>query len=141
MKKLSAILVAATISLGCVGGITPVLAANWQDTNFSFTFANSMKYTPARTKEDTSKLYMKCNSVSRSGATYTAHAIGTNSTSETGTDCSKGYSYIFGAGTSCYMTSWVKENGYKYARIGASPNYSYSYTAKGVWSPDNYNGY
>lgn len=39
------------------------------------------------------------------------------------------------------MTSWVYENGYKYARIGASPNYSYSFTASGVWSPDNYNKY
>ena len=28
-----------------------------------------------------------------------------------------------------------------YCYGGASPNYSYGFTAKGVWSPDNYNGY
>lgn len=141
MKKMAAILLAATICMGTMSGITPVLANNCTDTSFSFTFANSMKYTSARAKNDTSKIYMKCNSVSKSGATYTAHAIGTNSTSTTGADCSGGYTYNFGAGTTRYMTNWVNENGYTYARIGASPNYSYSFTAKGVWSPDNCSGY
>ena len=141
MKKLSAVLLAATISLGTIGGAVPVLANNYTDTSFSFTYGNSMKYTSARTKMDTSKLYMKCNSVSKSGASYTAHAIGTNSSSSIGTNCSRGYTYNFGAGTTYYMTSWVKENGYSMARIGASPNYSYGFSARGVWSPDNYNGY
>lgn len=141
LKKISAILLATTISLGSVGGAIPVLANNYKDTNFSFTYGNSMQYTDARSKTDTSKLYMKCNSVSKRGASYTAHAIGTNSYSSIGRDCSRGYTYNFGAGSSYYMTSWVKENGYALARIGASPNYSYSFTAKGVWSPDNYNGY
>lgn len=141
LKRVSGVLLAATIAMGTVGTAVPVSANNYQDTNFNFTMNNAMQYTPARSKTDTSKLYMKCSSVSASNATYSAHAIGTNSTSVTGTDCSRGYTYTFGAGTSYYMTSWVKENGYAYARIGASPNYSYSYTAKGVWSPDNVNKY
>lgn len=134
-------LLAATISLGTIGGAMPVFANNYTDTNFTFNYGNSMKYTSARAKTDTSKLYMKCDSVSVSGASYTAHAIGTNSTSVIGADCSKGYTYYFTAGTAKYLTSWVKENGYKYARIGAVPNYSYGFTAKGKWSPDNYNKY
>ena len=141
MKKLSAMLLAATISLGTIGGAVPVLANNCTDTSFTFTYGVSMKYTAARAKMDTSKLYMKCNSVSKSGASYTAHAIGTNSSSSIGSDCSRGYIYNFGAGTTYYMTSWVKEEGYSMARIGASPNYSYGFTANGVWSPDNCSGY
>ncbi len=141
LKKVSGLLVAGVILAGTVGMNTTVFANNYTDSNFSFNMNNKMRCTNARAKTDTSKLYMKCNSVSINNATYTAHAIGTNSTSATGTDCSRGYTYNFGAGTAHYMTSWVKESGYKYARIGASPNYSYSYTASGVWSPDNYNKY
>lgn len=141
MKKLSAMLLAATITLGTIGGTTSVLANNYTDSDFTFPYGTTMQYTTARLKTDDSKMYMKCNSVSVNNASYTAHAIGTNSTSVIGTDCSKGYTYKFGAGTSYYMTNWVNENGYTYGRIGAAPNYSYGFTAKGVWSPDNYNEY
>lgn len=141
IKRTMGILMAGVIVVGTIGMGIPVYANNYTDSNFSFSMSNSMQYTSARSKTDTSKLYMKCNSVSASNATYTAHAIGTNSTSNTGSDCSRGYTYSFGAGTAYYMTSWVKENGYSFARIGATPNYSYSFSASGVWSPDNYNKY
>lgn len=140
IKRTVGALLMATIIAGIVGTTTQVQAANnWRDTDFSFTMKNKMKYTSARAKKDSSKIYMKCKTVSKEGATYTAHAIGTNSTKKTGVDCSRGYTYVFGAGTSRYMTNWVYENGYKYARIGAMPNYSYKFVARGVWSPDNKN--
>lgn len=126
-------------------GVTGALQANannWQDTSFTFSFSNGQKYTAVRAKQDTSKLYMKVNSIT-SGTSYTAHAVGCASTStSTYVDCSRGYSYKFSsAGQSYYMTSWVYENGYRYARIAGSPNYAYAFSASGVWSPDNLNGY
>lgn len=143
IKKLSAILMVATIVAGTVGGSSPVFANNYTNSDFTFTCENAMEYTSPRAKIDSSKMYMKCNSISVSGASYTAHAIGTNSASDypVGTDCSRGYTYKFTAGTSYYMTNFVYENNYTFARIGGSPNYSYDFTAKGVWSPDNYNKY
>lgn len=141
IKKLSAVILTGTIVLGTIGMTSPVLANNHTDTSFSFTYANSMRYTSARTKQDTSSVYMKCNSISVSNASYTAHAIGTNTTSVIGEDCSQGHTYNFTAGTISYMRNWVYEYGFTYARIGASPNYSYNFTATGVWSPDNYQGY
>lgn len=141
MKKTRKILLAGIFMFSIFGMTQPALANNYTDTDYKFVMQNSMEYTSARKKTDTSKLYMKCNSISVKNASYTAHAIGTNSKNVIGADCSKGRTYNFTAGTSRYMTSWVKENGYKYARIGASSNYSYKFIAKGVWSPDNYNRY
>lgn len=140
-KKASGLFLTGLLLVGALGVAIPAMANNYSDSDFKFSLSNSMKYTGARKKTDKSKLYMKCKSVSVKNASYTAHAIGTNSKDKTGTDCSRGRTYNFSAGSTHYMTSWVKENGFKYARIGASPNYSYSFTAKGVWSPDNYNKY
>lgn len=141
MKKTAGLLIAGIIATGTIGTAIPVMANNYADSNFTFKMKNHMEYTSARVKMDTSKLYMKCDSISNSNASYTAHSIGTNNTGVTGADCSKGYVYVFKKGDAYYMTSWVKENGYSYARIGGSPNKSYDFTAKGVWSPDNYNQY
>ena len=140
-KKVAGVTLAAGLVVGSLSLAVPAMANNYQDTNFAFSFNNKMQYTAPRLKQDTSKLYMKCDKISVKGATYTAHAIGTNKTSEIGSDCSRGNAYVFKQGTKTYLTSWVHENGYKYARIGASPNYAYKFTASGVWSPDNYNKY
>lgn len=137
-KTMSKVLLTAmTLMMACT---LQVHANNHDDSKFSFTFSGSQNFTEVREKMDTSKLYMKCESIT-SGTSYTAHAIGYNSSTRTNVDCSRGYTYTFNkAGQSYYMTSWVYENGYRYARIAASPNYNYSFEASGKWSPDNVNG-
>ena len=139
-KVLGTVLLSAMVF--SVAGNASVLANNWEDTNFSFTFNNAQKYTAARKKEDTSKMYMKCNSIT-ANRSYTAHAIGCKTASSSDrVDCSRGYAYTFNsAGQHYYMTNFVKENGYNYARIAANPNYANQFSASGVWSPDNVNGY
>lgn len=122
-------------------GMSQASANNYRDTNFGFSFRNKQVSTDARLKQDTSKLYMKCTSIVKD-TSYTAHAGGCKSTVSSAVDCSRGYTYTFSKkGQYKYMTSWVKEDGYKYARILASPNYSFKYAATGVWSPDNVNRY
>lgn len=139
VKKVIGTLLLSAMVVSMLGD-TCAFANNWKDKDFSFSFNNAQKYTKAREKEDTSKLYMKCTSIG-SNRSYTAHAVGcTSADSKNNVDCSRGYTYTFAsAGTYHYMTSWVKENGYKYARIAANPNYGYKFTASGVWSPDNKN--
>lgn len=144
MRKIKKILGAVLLSAMIISttGNMMVYANNSGDTTYTFSFSTGQKYTSAREKQDTSKLYMKCNSITKN-ASYTAHAVGCKTaTSSDRVDCSRGKTYTFAsAGTYYYMTSWVKENGYKYARIAASPNYSFGFKASGKWSPDNVNKY
>lgn len=139
MKKTLGAVVLSAMTLMMVSA-TQVHANNWQDKDFYFSFNGAQKYTAAAEKMDSSKLYMKCNNI-KTNTSYTAHAIGYSPSTGKNVDCSRGYSYTFSrAGQSYYMTSWVYENGYRWARIAASPNYSYSFSASGKWSPDNVNG-
>jgi len=140
-KVTTKFILSAFLACGALISLTKVTTAsanNFKDTIFHFNFSNRMEYTVPREKADNSKLYMKCNNMSVDGATYTAHVIGTNNPSAMGADCSRGYTYKLAKGSTYYLTNWVKENGYTFARIGASPNYSYNITASGIWSPDNY---
>lgn len=122
-----------------IGNVT-VLANNWQDTSFTFRFANAQLHTEPREKKDSSKMYMKCDKIAYQ-TSYSAHAAGYNPSDGRYYDCSKGYSYVFQNNTSHYMTNWVYEHNYAYGLIAASPNYAYDYAANGVWSPDNLNKY
>ena len=137
IKKIAGVALLSVTIIG-ISGTVQANANNWQDTNFTFNFNNSQKYTAARPKTDTSKLYMKCESITPN-TSYTAHAIGcTSASSSDRVDCSKGNSYSFSkAGDAHYMTSWVKEWNYGYARIAGNPNYGYAFSASGKWSPDN----
>lgn len=106
IKKVIGVAMLSTMLFSMAGNIT-VLANNWMDTEFSFDFSNAQLYTDARLKLDTSKVYMKCESIKNS-ISYTAHAVGCNSTTGDVVDCSRGYTYTFAsAGTYHYMTSWV----------------------------------
>ena len=140
IKKVLGSVLLSAMMISTMGSVT-AFANNSTDTSYNFTFENAQRYTDARAKQDTSKLYMKCNSIT-SNTSYTAHAVGCTSATSTKVDCSRGNSYTFAtAGTYYYMTSWVKENGYNYARIACNPNYGYKFTASGKWSPDNVNKY
>lgn len=121
-------------------GNVSALANNWQDTPFTFKFANAQLITEVREKQDTSKMYMKCDKITY-GTSYTAHAAGYNPSTGRYYDCSRGYTYRFESNTSHYLTNWVYEDNYTYGLIAASPNYAYEFAATGVWSPDNYNQY
>ncbi|MDE7271949.1 MAG: hypothetical protein K2N95_02645 [Lachnospiraceae bacterium] len=139
MKKMLSTAILSAMTFMMVGSIQ-VHANNWKDRPFSFVFNGTQNYTEAEQKTDTSKLYMKCESIT-SGTSYTAHAIGYDPATGRNVDCSRGYSYVFNKpGQSYYMTSWVYENGYRQAKIAASPNYGYSFSASGQWSPDNVRG-
>lgn len=141
VKKIMGSFLVAAMVVGTVGNVT-ALANNHEDKAFRFSFNNQQVYTGARAKKDTSKLYMKCTSIG-ANKSYMAHAVGcTSASSGDSVDCSNGHCYRFSSsGEYHYMTSWVKEYGYGYARIAASPNYAYSFSASGVWSPDNVNQY
>lgn len=131
-KRAAAMLMAATI----VTGTVPAMAGNIDDTGYSFTFRNATNFTEMREKNDDTSMYMSCQSVSRAGVSYTAHAVGSATVGGTKNDCSAGV-YTFYAGTTRYIANYVNEWGYRYGGIAAAPNYSYAYTASGVWSPDS----
>ena len=143
VKKFMGATMLAGMMVCTVGGIT-TYANNNVDTNFSFQFQNKQSITPKRAKTDTSKMYMKCTSLS-SGASYTAHAVAYKSYSasdKVAIDCSAGKTYLFDSiGKHRYMTNLVKERGYSIGAIAANPNYGYKFSAAGVWSPDNVNKY
>lgn len=129
-RLLCGILAAATVfSMGAIG----VSANNWTDSDFNFNL-NYYDQTRWRPKDDTSKSYMKCYD---SPSTFTS-----NNKLDVNVDVSNGNVYYFGAGLYKYMTNYVREWGYTQASIRAYPyDGQNNYSAHGVWSPDNKNGY
>ena len=123
-------------------GTIVTYANNYPNTPFEFNFNNSQCYTTKRDKTDTSKMYMKCTSIT-SGTSYTAHAVGYNEYYDNvAHDFSRGKTYKFNSKDQYYyMTNWVRENGYKIGAIAANPDYGYKFSATGNWSPDNKNKY
>ena len=140
-KRVIALLGASFIATATFGA-NIVQANNWKDTEYNFYFTNQHLYTNAREKEDKSKLYMNCTGISNTNGSYSARAFGTNSSTSYGVDESDGgrWTYIFKAGVKHYMSSNVKEHGYKYARIRGTSLISQSFKATTQWSPDNYAG-
>ena len=152
-KKAAAIVVGA-FALTCVaiGGIT-ASANNYQDKGFFFNFAtipnnavDGYCTTEWRNKEDSSKLYIKCNA---SGDSFYVKVRGNvANTDQVGPmlDCgygetAQGNGALISQGTVKYLQSLVHEKGMSYARLEARPVSGHkNYTAQGVWSPDNYRG-
>lgn len=141
MKKVIGSFLLAVMLFSTVGDVV-ALANNSYDTSYDFSFNGQVLYTTYREKTDRSKAYMKCNSITSNRA-YTAHVMGrTSPISGVLTDCSNGYTYYFDhAGDYHYMINYVDEWGYNFACIAAAPDSSYSFSASGVWSPDNASGY
>lgn len=134
-KCISKMIVMATILMMCY--VIPVMASNYSDTTYSFYFkteAHGASYTEAREKQDDTSVYMKCDSTTYS---YTAFVVGLHDKYGIMYDVSEGHSYTFNSGTVRKMINYVYEKGYKYAAIFAERNYSYNYSASGVWSPDS----
>lgn len=142
VRKRVIALLGASFIVTATFGANIVQANNWTDSDYNFYFTNQHLYTNAREKQDDSKLYMKCTGVTHSGS-YTARAFGTNSLTDYGTDESNNgrWTYLYQAGTSHYMSSYVFEHGYKYARIRGTSMISQSFKATTKWSPDNKNKY
>ena len=99
-------------------GTIVTYANNYPNTPFEFNFNNSQCYTTKRDKTDTSKMYMKCTSIT-SGKSYTAHAVGYNEYYDNvAHDCSRGKTYKFNSKDQYYyMTNWVRENGYRLVQL------------------------
>lgn len=134
-KYLSKSIILTTILATCF--TIPVIASNYMDTTYNFYFktsTNGYYYTELREKQDDTSVYMKCNSTTYS---YTAHVVGTKTEFGVVYDVSGGHNYTFNSGTVRKMINYVYENGLKYAAVYAERNYSYDYTATGVWSPDS----
>lgn len=139
MKKKVASLLLGIMVLAVAGGTDIVSAAgNYTDTSYNFSFqANQPNYTVSRPKRDTTSSYMKCTSCTQN-TSYTAHVVATNgSSSRTYVDVSRGHVYRFTSGTTYKMLNWVRESGYSYGAIQGNPDYGYSFSASGVWSPDS----
>lgn len=129
--------------LTTIVGSVPALANNWTDEKFNFTFSKVQICTYPRAKTDSSKMYMRCDGITP-GSSYTAHPVGCYSEQpSTVYDCTyNGNTYPFrSAGQYYYMYNLVYERNYPYGSIAASPNYAFTFTANGVWSPDNLNKY
>lgn len=115
---------------------------NVSDKEFEFNFSDYTPYrgwlTENRLKMDDTSSYMKCNSISKSGYSYTAWVMAAklDDHPEFGIDVGS-KKYVFYAGSERWMVNYVKEKGYSYARIEGWPNYNGIYRVSGVWSPDS----
>lgn len=131
-----------TISIAMImalsmGTLLSAQANNHNDSLLTFNFKNTMLRTDYRSKLDYSSSWMKCNSMSVKGASFTGHVFGANKYGGNRYDASGGHFYTFYSGTGTYMTNMVKEKGYSYAGIIASPNNGYAYKSSVAWSPDS----
>ena len=141
IKKLS---ISGAVSMILIGGVIPSFASNnWKDSSFQFDFPalnSADRYTPGRAKRDTSKSYMKCDTIT-AGYSYKAQVYASLGAGNY-IDASGGHIYEFTKGRSYYMTNLVREKGYTAAAIKANAGTNIrNVTAGGVWSPDNVNGY
>ena len=125
------------VSVLQVATVSSSAAGNYQDTIFSFEFEGIQRFTEFREKEDSTSAYMKCNTCT-TGASYTAHVVAANeSNPAVSGDVSNGHTYLFTANTTYKMINYAYEYGFSYAAIACSPNYTYKFTASGLWSPDS----
>lgn len=121
-------------SMGMMGA-----SANVGNNTFGFNFnGGGMRYTSQARKDNTSSMYMFCQSQT-TYYTYTAWAQGGNSGGPF-VNCDKNgqFRYTFANGTSSNILNLVRENGYSYCRIAAQPNGSGAYYASGTWKADTY---
>lgn len=117
-----------------VVGVGAAYAGNYTDTAFQFDFRNGGSWvTASRAKQDYTSSYMKCTR-SGGGLSYKATAVARSGSSIIYVGSP---TYSFTTGTTRYLVNYVKESGYNYASIYATPNSSAAYTAIGLWSPDS----
>ncbi|MBR4059307.1 MAG: hypothetical protein IKK03_05645 [Lachnospiraceae bacterium] len=125
------------VSVLQVATVSSNAAGNYRDTEYTFEFENEQLYTRLRAKQDNTSSYMKCNTCT-TGTSYTAHVVAANRDTNTPYyDVSNGHTYLFTANTTYKMINYAYEYGYSYAAIACSPNYTYQFTASGLWSPDS----
>ena len=128
--------------------VTTVQANNYTDTTWSFSVTNSTAthITPARTKKDTSKVYIK--NLASSDNTVHVSIYGRKDTDVGFTNYTYNTSgvatlqpYTVAPNTYKYMSSQVYEKckPNAYARLSITAYYTGNYN--GLWSPDNKNGY
>ncbi|MEG1411496.1 MAG: hypothetical protein RSD36_16780 [Terrisporobacter sp.] len=136
-QKIIALCAMGMITIGSAG---VSFANNHNDSTYTFNFGtlNGSRYTDGRKKEDASKSYMNCKTMT-SGYSYKAKVqanIGGGERKDVGSP-----SYTFVTGTTRRMTNYVLEKGYRAATIKANSGINTKDTrATGVWSPDSYQG-
>lgn len=134
-KRISKIIVLVTVLMMCFS--VPAVASNYHDEAYTYYFKSTTQgvaNTDLREKQDDTSAYMKCDSTTYS---YTAFVLGADSLYSILYDASGGYHYTFSSGTVRKLINFVYENNLPYACIHAERNYSYNYSASGVWSPDS----
>lgn len=148
LQKMIATVGAVAVMAGSFG-IIGVMASNYADTSYTFSFAtggNVYATKLGREKQDSTSSYMKCNSYvhtasNGSGSTYYGTVHGGMSASGSYTNpvyngnSSKRYSFT--SGTTRYMTNYVHEASYTYANIYCESGYTNHTSFSGVWSPDS----
>lgn len=115
--------------------------ASRTDTSYKFVFNSSkaeMEHSSWRAKDNTSKVYIKVNSVKNTNDYVKGWIQGKKySASEKYSNCSGGYEYKLNKKGEQWMTNYVKENGNGYARIAAYAPAGSKNVLQGVWSPDS----
>ncbi len=139
MKKRTVIMAMAMLmAIGGMSGISS--AANRGDQSFDLTFnsAGGTDTTSYRQKDDNSKVYIKVNKVKYTNNKVTGWVQGKKySDSTTNHNCSGGYYYTLNKTGEQWMTNYVNEDGYGYARIKAEAPSNAPNVVEGVWSPDS----
>ena len=133
------ILIAAILFITAI--MTSSVFASRTDTSFKITFNSAkaeMEHSKWRAKDNTSKVYIKVNSVKNANDYVKGWIQGKKySASEKYSNCSGGYEYKLNKKGEQWMTNYVKENGNGYARIAAYAPAGSKNVLQGVWSPDS----
>lgn len=134
---------ASLLILCCTGFNLRTNAANRSDTTFSFSLnpSSSKKdfdHSSWRSKDNSSSIYMKVNSVKYSNNVAKAWAQGKQSSNSSKYyDCSGGHFIKVNKKGVHYLPNTIKQSKYGYARIGVQANPGANNTLNGVWSPDS----
>ena len=112
------------------GAIVPTYANNHSDTEFTFTVGSMLTpYTPARSKTDSSPVYVYYQAGPEKLYAYVSNANFLILNSGTGVG-------IISAGDAWRIHTHVYESGYTSCRLLSSNN-PYAGIATGLWSPDS----
>lgn len=129
---------AMMIAIGGMSGIS--YAANRTDKTFSLSFDSTGDTDTSnyRRKDNNSKVYVKVNYVKYGNNYVKGWVQGKKySDSTTNHNCSGGYYYALNNKGEQWLSNYVNENGYGYARIKGSTPVGAPNQVEGVWSPDS----
>lgn len=146
VKKITGILVAATVMVGITGNTMPVLAANTSDTTYTINVessSGSFKGVQERDKQNDTKVYVN---ISSSPTLYTQVRTYGNRNTTTYYNETKGTTATVKRGVPSSITNYCYENrqpNYTYvlAKVRFRSNSSTTGAVKGVWSPDSTKNY